>query len=579
MTALLTPLILALGTAGAPAAPQAASSIPAWVVSGDAQYPPQVFVVGVGSSRRSRESAIASAQGDVGRQIRARIRSSLEDKQISQRIGIGGASASASAQTISLDTRSESDLPLTGVQIVKTENAQGTWYALAALDKSIYSQDLEKRIDLLARSIRASLDLAAKAAQSAKPAQAVASLLQAERDYNQLQDFRALRISWSLTEVDSFSVSRADFDALYHSVVASLRITTVGGANQTTTTGKEWRAPLQVKVEAGQVPVSGFTLSAWDGKDNFLQKAVTGTDGIASIWLPPAGSAGRVVWTVKPRLDVPASLRPSLDALNQRMVGTVAPVPFPAMEWVFEGDSAQVLSSEARLQLARSGIQVRSGGKSKVIAHFAVSPSQQVQGLDKTLERMSLEVSLSLEGPGQNRQAPPLRASGFGKSPVDALRKALVDIPWGQGLDDLSQALTPTGKTRKIGVVILEAPQEGDEEAVVAAQLSSHLQSVLGQDTRIQLLERRKLDHLYQEVTAQLSGLFETSNDVLRQSGADAIILGEVNNGPDGLEVDVRMVDVATGQILSTASRSIDGTGLRTAAKELAKELVGHSLD
>jgi len=162
---------------------------------------------------------------------------------------------------------------------------------------------------------------------------------------------------------------------------------------------------------------------------------------------------------------------------------------------------------------------------------------------------------------------------------VDALRKALVDIPWGQGLDDLSQALTPTGKTRKIGVVILEAPQEGDEEAIVAAQLSSHLQSVLGQDTRIQLLERRKLDHLYQEVTAQLSGLFETSNDVLRQSGADAIILGEVNNGPDGLEVDVRMVDVATGQILSTASRSIDGTGLRAAAKELAKELVGHSLD
>jgi len=570
-------LSLACAPAQAKVATTSTPSIPAWVSEPSPEYPALAFVSGVGISAKNRESAVAAAQADVGRQIRSRIRSSLNDVQISKRIG----SVANSEQSLTKNVRTESDLPLTGVQIVKTENVNGSWYALAVLDKSAYSQQLESRIFQLVHDVKASLQQASQSKSAAKPTLAIASLLSAERAWTQLQDFRALRLSWSTAVVDTFTVSRATFDTLYESVLADLKVTTLSGSEQSAVAGKEWDAPLKIKVEAGGKPVPGFLLGVWDDNDNFLQKISTGTDGIASLWLPPVRpKPGRISWLVKPRLDVPDALRPSLDALNQKIHGTVTPLPFPVVEWMVEGDSASALEPDLRGALAKSGVKTRSGGSTRIFAKLKATRMEKIQSFDNAIEGMALEVSLTLEGPGLNGLATPLRANAYGKSPLEALRKAVGELNWSKALEELNHTQnTGVASVRKVGIVILEAPQEGDEEQIAAAQLSSHLQNAIGRDTRVQLLERTKLDRLYHEVSAQLSGLFETSGEIMRQSGADALILGEVHSGPKGLEIDARMVEVSTGKVLSTSSQTILNGDLRSAAKSLGRELIGRSLN
>lgn len=579
MTLHLALALVGLASAPAPGSAPAAKAVPAWYTSGDPERPSQLWVVGVGASRKSRESAFSSAQGALSRQIRARIRSSLSDQQVSVRVKEAGQESGAVAQKLDNRTRTESDLDLTGVQEVRSENVDGTWYSEVALDKAVYAQALEGRIRSLSAEVRTGLKSAIEQTKTGKPALAAASLARLDRVLDQIEELRALRLSWAFPLDDTLPVSRADLAETYGTVLSGLRLSVVG-SNLTATAGAEWASPLQVKVEAGGAPVEGFPLSVLTGNGDFLEKTSTGPGGIASIWLPSAGAPGRVAWLVKPRLDVPANLRPVLDGMAVRAAGLVNPVPFPELEWGFDGDSAGALAPEARAALAKAGVRLRTGGTSKVTGTFRVEGLQRISGLDGTLERVAVEVVLSLEMPGRTRAAAPLRAEGFGKDQREALRKAVQAISWSPALGELSQAIqAPSGKIRKIGVVVLEAPQEGEDEALVASQLSIHLQGLLGQDRRIQVLERARLDRLYSEVTAQLAGLFETSGEVLRQSGADAVILGEVVGENGSCEVDARMVDVATGRVLSSASAKADPANLRKTAKTLAKELVAGSLE
>ena len=65
----------------------------------------------------------------------------------------------------------------------------------------------------------------------------------------------------------------------------------------------------------------------------------------------------------------------------------------------------------------------------------------------------------------------------------------------------------------------------------------------------------------------------------LRLSGADAVVLGEVRSRASGLELEIRLVEVASGKVLSSLSRTLPNGVERKESDRIARELVAQSLD
>lgn len=97
-----------------------------------------------------------------------------------------------------------------------------------------------------------------------------------------------------------------------------------------------------------------------------------------------------------------------------------------------------------------------------------------------------------------------------------------------------------------------EQPSLGFLSSTLPAALSEPLSSRPG----VQLVERSQLDRVASERGAQLSGLLELPDSLRPLLPADALVLGRYGGRLDSLWLQVRVVDVGSGEVKGTFSRS-----------------------
>jgi curli biogenesis system outer membrane secretion channel CsgG len=81
----------------------------------------------------------------------------------------------------------------------------------------------------------------------------------------------------------------------------------------------------------------------------------------------------------------------------------------------------------------------------------------------------------------------------------------------------------------------------------------------------VRVLERAELDRVMEELEKQMSDLFsaEAQAKAGQMAGADAVVLGTVRDeGLSAYELEVKLVDIATGEILATTRASLNRADL-----------------
>ena len=111
-----------------------------------------------------------------------------------------------------------------------------------------------------------------------------------------------------------------------------------------------------------------------------------------------------------------------------------------------------------------------------------------------------------------------------------------------------------TGADHKIGVAnftYTDGRKSGDGEVV-----SERLTTELVRLGRFKITERKDIQQVFAELKLQASGVMneDSVRNVGRMVGADLLILGTLSELSDGrIEVNARLVDVASGEIVSAA--------------------------
>lgn len=101
---------------------------------------------------------------------------------------------------------------------------------------------------------------------------------------------------------------------------------------------------------------------------------------------------------------------------------------------------------------------------------------------------------------------------------------------------------------------LASAPADSMEARLLADALASSLQST----GKVRLLERTQMDRILGEQGLQASGACENGDCVVetgRLLGVQQLVVGRLTRLEDVLQLDARLVDVGTGEVLATTSR------------------------
>lgn len=98
------------------------------------------------------------------------------------------------------------------------------------------------------------------------------------------------------------------------------------------------------------------------------------------------------------------------------------------------------------------------------------------------------------------------------------------------------------------------SPADSVEARLVADALAANLQS----SGKVRLLERSQMDRILAEQGFQASGACENGDCVVetgRLLGVQQLVVGRLSRLEDVLQLDTRLVDVGTGEVIATSSR------------------------
>jgi hypothetical protein len=182
MEATVLPLLLALLiAAGAPA--KASNRKPDWVERESAEWPREMYVLGVGSAD-DRALAEDRARAEIARVFTTHVSSVLAANAAESSVRTDGSSAVRSEHiAVSEETRSTTDKVLEGVEIVQIwqDPESRQIHALAALDRQQAAARLDARLDALEKNARP-LRIRLEAPEKAAALGAAMQLLRLERD-------------------------------------------------------------------------------------------------------------------------------------------------------------------------------------------------------------------------------------------------------------------------------------------------------------------------------------------------------------------------------------------------------------
>lgn len=116
-----------------------------------------------------------------------------------------------------------------------------------------------------------------------------------------------------------------------------------------------------------------------------------------------------------------------------------------------------------------------------------------------------------------------------------------------------------SGGISKIALITFEDVSPAARSANIGRTVSEYLYGKLAEDKSIDLAERSMMDKVLQELSLNMTGLIDAEN--AKQAGkiisADAIICGNITEIGIYFDINVRIIDVEKGSILSSAIAEI----------------------
>lgn len=129
-------------------------------------------------------------------------------------------------------------------------------------------------------------------------------------------------------------------------------------------------------------------------------------------------------------------------------------------------------------------------------------------------------------------------------------------------------------------VAVLNFENNATLDSLVVRNLSARFQSTLVKSKVFTVVEREKMNDILQEQDFTLSDLCvsnECAVEVGQLIGVSHIVTGDVGKVGTAYSVNVRMIDVSTGQIVNSDSRTVQGSVelLLESMDDLARSLSG----
>ena len=125
------------------------------------------------------------------------------------------------------------------------------------------------------------------------------------------------------------------------------------------------------------------------------------------------------------------------------------------------------------------------------------------------------------------------------------------------------QLLKKLPKEKHLTLAVLAFPYAGSMTSSGSSIMQERLTTALAQEDGVTVIERSRLAALLDEKKLEINGILDpaTTKELGKVLGADALVTGTLNDlSEKSTEINARVIDTATGKILSAASAKVDRT-------------------
>ncbi len=272
-----------------------ASASDSWTTKGsDPAYPRELYFVGVGMSERGISEAKTNAVVEVRKQISVKVNASLLDVQTSETINGVEKTAAEVKSRAHLRTKGE----IQGVEIARTAEKDGIFYALGVLDKQIFVSNCKAVIHEKKQLLESKMTSASSALNRGEIGTMLKELDIARTALAQLHEQRSLlSAAAEITEKEQTKYSRNDIDNMAERSIAGIGLEKVSGNKQTVSAGASPEKPFVLKATVGESPAPMLPVNLLDESGEILKTGYTDSEGHIEFFLDEAAStqAGRHV--------------------------------------------------------------------------------------------------------------------------------------------------------------------------------------------------------------------------------------------------------------------------------------------
>ncbi|HSQ41828.1 MAG TPA: CsgG/HfaB family protein [Fibrobacteraceae bacterium] len=540
----------------------------------DPAYPPQLYVVGVGSSPVSQADADNLAVMQIQKQITVTVKVNQESGMASKRKG----NQEEVQRWLDSRTTMNSRGDLQGADIVKRFQKDKNFIAVAALSKSKFAA--QKRLNM-SEAAKAITTLASQAKTDAEANKLADALSVRSRIEERVRDFESERLLLSAVETllpgDTVPVNLDQLNKIFNTALKKLAITPTAGADQTLTDPAQSLQPWVVQVTAADVPIAEMPLKLVSPDRKVVRTAITDVQGQATFFpdsYVPRG-AGEQFWKVMADLQVTRAQMDIVERKRAEFHVTITP-----QECRVNIQTTGVKSAAARTEigntLANYGFKNDPSAKKTLVASVTTQQKGFSQGLSDQSSFAMLEVSLALDvqnAAGRSLQSALAKAVGTGN--VDAATvSAIKKMQIGPDASLLSKAACGDGSPAKplptLAVLPFKTPRFWYSDQAKAEMLADMVAGAIHRTESYQIVERTRLNEIVKEQSTGQQGLIADPVEVGQLLGAQFVLMGTlVGNNWGNVKVEGRIVDTKTG----TMAKAFSASGsLESIADQIAKQ-------
>lgn len=541
----------------------------------DPAYPPQMYVIGVGSSPVSQADADNQAVSQIQKQITVTVKVNQESGVAQKRQGNKEEIKRWLDSRATMNSRGD----IQGADIVKRFTKDKNFIAVAALSKSKFSAQKRLNMKEAGKSIVTLAEQAKADAEANKLADALGARSRIEERIRYYESERLLLSGIDkLTEADTVPVNIDALNKVFDSVLKKLSIEVVSGGDQALTDPAQALLPWSVKVTAGGAPVAEMPLVLISPDRKPMRNAITDAQGQATFF--PDGFAGRAageqVWKVQADLNVSRSQMDIIERKRADFRYTVTPMECK-VKMLFTGIPVAAARAELTKTMGTYGFKEDGSAKKTLVASTTVLEKGYSQGLSQASSFYMNEVSLSLavqDAAGRTIQSTVVKAVGTGSKDASIVN-AMSKMQLGPDASALSKAAcgdgSPTKPLPTLAILQFSAPRNWYSDEAKAGLLADMVGGAIHRLEAYQLVERTRLNEIMQEQTTGQTGMIADPVEMGQLLGAQFVMMGTLLGDWNTLKVEGKIVDTKTGAVVKTFSAA---GALETIADQIAKQVL-----